>query len=120
MCVRECEVLGGGGWVASCGPGLTDTDEKEEARLSGEEQSKEETASTEALRRCVPGVPQGMARGPWRALGMARAVKLPWDRSQRGQQEGDSSRGIRGHIMSDLPCKAFCPLNERESLLESV
>lgn len=62
----------------------------------GEEQSKEETASTEALRRCVPGVPQGWRGGPWRAPGMARGpVKLPWDRSQRGQQEGDSSRGIR-------------------------
>lgn len=58
-----------------------------------------------------------MAGALWRAPGMARAGEAAMGpRSQRGQQEGDSSRGIK----EATSCQTFrvrlsAPLNERRA-----
>lgn len=61
---RGGEVLGGGvgGLQAVDQASLTQMRRRKQD-CRGEEQSKQETASAEALRTCVPGMPQGWRGG---------------------------------------------------------
>ena len=114
VCVMAGKVLGGvrsGRSQAVNQASRSDTDEKEETRLSWRRAIWTRDSQCRGLKKvcawCVPATARAL-------------VKLQWHRSQGGQQEADSSRGSGGHIMSDLSCKAFCSAEWKEGPLENV